>query len=600
MYDQFVTMVADARHMDKDAVRKLADGRAYTGRQAVQLGLVDADRRRERGARLAGQGARHLRPHCRCATSQLGGFYERTVRRRARRAADRRCWADVPGRAPGRSGRVCAPALSRAAFLDAARRAPASSHASRETRYGIQNMTKSELIAELASANPHLMSRDVELIVATIFDEITAALARGARVELRGFGAFTVKRRDARTGRNPRTGEAVPVNEKVVPFFKAGKELRERVNRGPQARARPRRGPSALRPDHARPARHSAAADPGRVRAVEQAGRCGSACGRPTCRSTCPSRWRCWASPGCSSCSAPSWPGAARWPQRSRARRAEARGAPAAGAARGRRARRTGAEPAAAGLTGPSPMAQVKICGINTPEALAAAAEAGADWVGFVFFPPSPRYVTPGASRRALGDLPGGPGRVGLFVEPTDEEVEAALRSCRARRPADLRQPGPRRRRCARASACRSGTRSASSRRADLPACRAGRRRACCSTPSRRPAPRRPGGNAAAFDWSVLRGWHAPAPGCSPAASRRTTSPTPSAPPAPRRSTSPPASNGRGVKDPALIRAFIEAAKRAGQDPRKSGSGIASRGAGVAIQGNYDRRWCPGSLRPLR
>jgi integration host factor subunit beta len=92
-------------------------------------------------------------------------------------------------------------------------------------------MTKSELIAELSAANPHLMSRDVELIVATIFDEITAALARGERVELRGFGAFTVKKRDARTGRNPRTGEAVPVDEKAVPFFKAGKELRERVNR---------------------------------------------------------------------------------------------------------------------------------------------------------------------------------------------------------------------------------------------------------------------------------------------------------------------------------------------------------------------------------
>jgi integration host factor subunit beta len=92
-------------------------------------------------------------------------------------------------------------------------------------------MTKSELIAELSAANPHLTGRDVELIVATIFNEITGALARGERVELRGFGAFTVKRRDARTGRNPRTGEAVPVDEKVVPFFKAGKELRERVNR---------------------------------------------------------------------------------------------------------------------------------------------------------------------------------------------------------------------------------------------------------------------------------------------------------------------------------------------------------------------------------
>ena len=104
-------------------------------------------------------------------------------------------------------------------------------------------MTKSELIAELAAANPHLQGRDVELIVATIFDEITDALSRGERVELRGFGAFTVKKRDARTGRNPRTGEAVPVSGKAVPFFKAGKELRERVNRGPKPvrSARPER-----------------------------------------------------------------------------------------------------------------------------------------------------------------------------------------------------------------------------------------------------------------------------------------------------------------------------------------------------------------------
>lgn len=93
-------------------------------------------------------------------------------------------------------------------------------------------MTKSELIAELAAANPHLLARDAELIVATVFEQIVLALAAGERVELRGFGAFTVKRRNARTGRNPRTGQAVAVEEKFVPFFKAGKELRERVNRG--------------------------------------------------------------------------------------------------------------------------------------------------------------------------------------------------------------------------------------------------------------------------------------------------------------------------------------------------------------------------------
>lgn len=99
-------------------------------------------------------------------------------------------------------------------------------------------MTKSELIAALAADNPHLRGADVEVIVATIFDQITTALARGERVELRGFGAFTIKHREARTGRNPRTGEAVPVDEKSVPFFKAGKELRERVNAGKATRTR--------------------------------------------------------------------------------------------------------------------------------------------------------------------------------------------------------------------------------------------------------------------------------------------------------------------------------------------------------------------------
>ncbi|ASG21549.1 MULTISPECIES: integration host factor subunit beta [Nitrospirillum] len=91
-------------------------------------------------------------------------------------------------------------------------------------------MTKSELIMRLAELNPHLYQRDVEKIVTTIFDEITEALARGDRVELRGFGAFSVKRRDARTGRNPRTGQAVDVDEKFIPFFKTGKQLREQLN----------------------------------------------------------------------------------------------------------------------------------------------------------------------------------------------------------------------------------------------------------------------------------------------------------------------------------------------------------------------------------
>ena len=91
-------------------------------------------------------------------------------------------------------------------------------------------MTKSELIARLAEANPHLFQRDVERIVSTIFEEIAAALERGDRVELRGFGAFSVKHRESRVGRNPRTGEAVKVDIKVVPFFKTGKLLREKLN----------------------------------------------------------------------------------------------------------------------------------------------------------------------------------------------------------------------------------------------------------------------------------------------------------------------------------------------------------------------------------
>ncbi|MGA0395369.1 MAG: integration host factor subunit beta [Rhodospirillales bacterium] len=91
-------------------------------------------------------------------------------------------------------------------------------------------MTKSELIAKLAEQNPHLYQRDVERIVSAIFDEITSALARGDRVELRGFGAFSVKERGSRVGRNPRTGEAVQVESKYIPYFKTGKQLRDKLN----------------------------------------------------------------------------------------------------------------------------------------------------------------------------------------------------------------------------------------------------------------------------------------------------------------------------------------------------------------------------------
>jgi integration host factor subunit beta len=96
---------------------------------------------------------------------------------------------------------------------------------------GATTMIKSELVQRISAQNPHLYQRDVENIVNAILGEIVAALARGDRVELRGFGAFSVKNRPARTGRNPRTGAHVSVEKKSVPFFKTGKEMRERLNR---------------------------------------------------------------------------------------------------------------------------------------------------------------------------------------------------------------------------------------------------------------------------------------------------------------------------------------------------------------------------------
>jgi len=96
----------------------------------------------------------------------------------------------------------------------------------------MNNVIKSELVHRISEQNPHLYQRDVENIVNAILDEITSALTNGDRVELRGFGAFSVKNRAARNGRNPRTGDKVAVSEKFVPFFKTGKEMRERLNDG--------------------------------------------------------------------------------------------------------------------------------------------------------------------------------------------------------------------------------------------------------------------------------------------------------------------------------------------------------------------------------
>ena len=102
-------------------------------------------------------------------------------------------------------------------------------------------MIKSELVLKLAEQNPHLYQRDIEKVVNAILDTIGDALAQGGRVELRGFGTFAVKKRGARTGRNPRTGEAVPVSEKFVPVFKTGKEMRHRLNPASQKRQQEKR-----------------------------------------------------------------------------------------------------------------------------------------------------------------------------------------------------------------------------------------------------------------------------------------------------------------------------------------------------------------------
>jgi integration host factor subunit beta len=91
-------------------------------------------------------------------------------------------------------------------------------------------MIKSELIAALARENPHLTQKDIERVVSTVLENMIGSLEGGGRVELRGFGAFSVRDRPARSGRNPRTGTTVKVRAKHVPFFKAGKELRARLN----------------------------------------------------------------------------------------------------------------------------------------------------------------------------------------------------------------------------------------------------------------------------------------------------------------------------------------------------------------------------------
>ena len=108
-------------------------------------------------------------------------------------------------------------------------------------------MIKSELVTRLQLKNPHFLQRDVEGVVNAVVDEISDAMRQGNRVELRGFGAFSVRIREARVGRNPRTGEPVDVAQKAAPFFRTGKEMRDRINSAGQRRTK--RGGRGDEPD---------------------------------------------------------------------------------------------------------------------------------------------------------------------------------------------------------------------------------------------------------------------------------------------------------------------------------------------------------------
>lgn len=205
-------------------------------------------------------------------------------------------------------------------------------------------------------------------------------------------------------------------------------------------------------------------------------------------------------------------------------------------------------------------MIRVKVCGINTPAAMDAAADAGADWVGFVFFPPSPRAVTPVQAAALSAHRPGGPLRVGLFVHPTDDDVARALGAVAL----DVLQVHGTPDRAA-ALRARFGVPvwqvASVDGPSDLPASAPGVDGLLLDAKPP-PGAALPGGNARAFDWSVLRGWTAPAPwllagGLTPgnvAAAVRVSG-------AAAVDVSSGVERVRGVKDAGLIRAFVAAAR---------------------------------------
>ena len=228
-YRWFRGLVADRRGLSGTALDTAANGGVFTGRLALENGLID-----EIGGEpeaLAWLESRDSGPR-RLAGSRLGG--------RARRASGSPFRRQDRVKQRDSRGNI---ALDRPQALFHRPLIPASMACAKVVSkqfittgqgHGIRvsPMIKSELIQKIAEENPHLFQRDVERIVGTVFDEIIEAMAAGHRVELRGFGAFSVKRREARQGRNPRTGDSVTVEEKYVPFFKTGKLLRDRLNGG--------------------------------------------------------------------------------------------------------------------------------------------------------------------------------------------------------------------------------------------------------------------------------------------------------------------------------------------------------------------------------
>lgn len=205
---------------------------------------------------------------------------------------------------------------------------------------------------------------------------------------------------------------------------------------------------------------------------------------------------------------------------------------------------------------------RVKICGLNSPAAFDAAVAAGANWVGFVFFPASPRHVTPAQAAALSARAPGGPLRVGLFVDPTEAEIEAAL----AALPLDILQlhsVTPARAAGLRARFGRPVWRAIGiSGPGDLPGASEGADGLLLDAKAPAGAPL-PGGNARSFDWAAIRGWRAPgfwllAGGLRPKNVAAAVAATGAA----AVDVSSGVESARGVKDPALIRAFVTAARK--------------------------------------